>query len=179
MAGVECCDMDVANSYLESWGHRLGAIHRPFHAEAFVFTLFGQPIAVAVSASIVSSTVAEFRRQDVVECARLCSAPGYAWASRIMLRLWREVCVACWPCWEVKAAVSYSQNAHHSGNLYRFDGWSKASEQAGSRGGGTWTHTRSPEDAAAGKKTLWIWRYPMAAPTADQLRALHPWFLWR
>jgi len=113
-----------------------------------------------MSASAVSSTVVGYQRDQVVELARLCSARGAAWASRVMIRLWREVFARRWPDWPVLAAISYSQNAHHRGDLYRFDGWTKIRDDAGSTGGGTWTRQREDGHVARGAKSLWLWRYP-------------------
>jgi hypothetical protein len=158
ICGVYPMDVDEANTLLVTWGHRLGKCHRPFGQQAFCLRVQGQPISLAISASIVSATVAEYVRQRVVECARLCSHPQASWANRLMLRLWREVCAPLWPYWSVDALVSYSQNAHHSGNLYRFDGWQRYAENCGSSGGGSWSHKRSTKDAVYGRKTLWLYR---------------------
>ena len=159
MVGLGPIGLAEANRLLDCWGHRLGPIHRPFTMQAFALEKCGTPISVAVSASAVSATVAGFRRQEVVECARLCSDPAHPWANRVMLRLWREACARAWPDWEVLAAISYSQNAHHRGDLYRFDGWEKIREDCGSRGGGAWSRKRYASDAVYGSKTLWLWRY--------------------
>ena len=156
--GFVPCDLDEANDLLVRWGHNLGAVHRPFRSESWAFLVDGRPVSVAVSASVVSSTVAGFRRGEVVELARLASAER--WANRLMLRWWREVAAQRWECWPVRAAISYSQNARHSGDLYRFDGWEKVSDDCGSTGGGAWSRKRYATDAVAGKKTLWVWRYP-------------------
>ena len=76
-----------------------------------------------------------------------------------MLRIWREVCAPRWHYWPVRAAVSYSQNQRHEGRIYRFDGWTKVTDQAGSTGGGAWSRKRYAGDAHHGKKTLWLWEY--------------------
>jgi hypothetical protein len=112
-------DLEEANRLLLEWGHNLGACERPFRSEAWVLELEGEPVSLAISASAVSDTVAGYRRGEVVEQARLCSAPGYNWATRIMLRFWRERCAPRWSCWPVKAAIAYHQNAHHKGSIYR------------------------------------------------------------
>lgn len=57
------------------------------------------------------------------------------------------------------AAVSYSKNDRHDGRIYRFDGWTKVTDRAGSSGGGQWSRKREKNDAANGPKTLWVWRY--------------------
>ena len=168
IAGLYPCAISEANALLQLWGHRLGPCHRPFGQQAFCLNLQGQTISLTVSASIVSKSVAGYGRKEVVECARLCSAPGYQWATRIMLRLWREVSAPLWPYWPVRAGISYSQNAHHRGDLYRFDGWEKLSEECGSMGGGAWTRPRYATQAVAGKKTLWLWRYAPACEMCAQ-----------
>lgn len=152
-----------ANALLLEWRHKLGACERPFHSEAYALEMHGSPIAVAISASIVSATVASYRRNEVVELAR--QAACVPWANRIMIRLWREVCAPMWQCWPVQAAVSYSKNSTHSGDLYRFDGWEKVRDDCGSSGGGTWSEKRSPDSALTGRKTLWLHRYAALGKT--------------
>lgn len=174
MVALSVLHIDDANNLLTRWGHRLGPIHRPFTMQAFGLELDGTPISVAVSASAVSDTVAGLQRTEVVECARLCSDPSKRWANRLMLRLWREVCAPRWPDWKPIAAISYSQNAHHRGDLYRFDGWVQLSDRAGaSSRGGAWTRKRYATDAVYGPKTLWLWPYQ----TASEWRPRRP--LWR
>lgn len=159
MSGLLPIDIADANRMLVRWGHRLGPANRPFRQEAYALELDGRPVSVAVSASIVSATVAGYGRQEVVELARLCSDPAAAWATRVMLRLWREVCAPRWDCWPVRAAISYSHNAMHRGTIYRMDGWERITETAGSSGGGAWSRPRYGGEAVAGSKTLWVWRY--------------------
>lgn len=148
---------DANRLLVHRWRHRLGPVNRPFRSESFVLELQGEPVAVAVSASTVSDTVAGYRRDQVVELARLAGEP---WATRVMLRLWREACAPLWASWPVLAAISYSHNAMHRGDLYRFDGWERITDAAGrSGGGGAWTRRRDASDVARGAKTLWCWRY--------------------
>lgn len=161
ISGLYPIDIAAANRLLVEWGHKLGPCLRPFRQEGYALELDGQPIAVAVSASIVNGPVAGFERSEVVELARLAAqAP---WASRVMIRLWRECCAPRWACWPVLAAVSYSHNAMHRGDLYRFDGWERVRDDAGSAGGGTWSSERKSGDAVLGKKSLWLWRYDRSA----------------
>jgi len=159
VAGLDRLEEDMVNALLVEWAHNLGPCERPFGQQGWAFMLDGQPISVAMSASTVSSTVAGHRRQEVVELARLCSKPGMAWATRPMLRMWREIAGPRWPHWTPMAAISYSQNAVHSGDIYRFDGWEKFTDSAGSSGGGTWSTARARGDAPHGVKSGWIWRY--------------------
>lgn len=157
MVGLYPVGLAEANRLLVEWGHRLGPCNRPFRQESFALELDGRPVAVAISASIVHGPVAGYGLHEVVELARLAAAEP--WANRVMLRLWREACAPRWECWPVKAAVSYSHNAHHRGDLYRFDGWERVTATAGSGGGGAWSRKRYAGDATAGRKTLWVWRY--------------------
>lgn len=100
-------------------------------------------------------------RGEILELARLCADPVHRnWATQPMLRLWRQVAAPRWPHWPVVAAVSYSQNARHGGNIYRWDGWTKIADNVGhSGGGGAWTRKRYATAAAHGPKSLWLWRY--------------------
>jgi hypothetical protein len=159
LSGLYPVKLDEANVLLEQWRHRLGPVHRPFRSEAFALELDGRPLSVAVSASVVSATVAGYEREQVVELARLGSDPTEAWATRIMLRLWREVCAPRWHSWQVQAAISYSHNAMHRGDIYRFDGWKRIRDDCGSSGGGSWSRPRYATDVVHGRKTLWLWRY--------------------
>lgn len=178
IAGLYPLDVDEANALVELWGHRLGACHRPFGQQAFCLRVQGEALSVAISASIVSATVAGYRRNQVVECARLCSVPGVTWANRLMVRLWREVCAPLWPYWPVHAAISYSHNAYHRGELYRTDGWTKEKDDCGSMGGGAWTRQRYATEAVVGKKTLWVWRYGEERQRAQERERLHPLEAW-
>jgi len=157
IAGVYPIEVDEANARLVGWEHKLGPCNRPFRQEAYGLEVGGDLVAVAISASIVNGPVAGYQRGQVVELARLGAANR--WANRVMLRLWRETCAQLWDCWPVEAAVSYSHNALHGGDLYRFDGWERVRTDAGSSGGGLWSRKREQGDAVYGKKTLWVWRY--------------------
>jgi hypothetical protein len=157
LVGLYPISLEHANDLLDDWQHKLGRVNRPFRSEAFVLEVDQRAVAVAVSASIVSSTVAGYGRQQVVELARLGSSE--TWVNRIMLRLWREQCAPRWHSWPVQAAISYSHNAMHRGDLYRFDGWERIRDDCGSSGGGAWTRPRYATDAVHGRKTLWLWRY--------------------
>jgi hypothetical protein len=148
----------------------------------------GEAVSVAMSASSVSATAQvepdrsapdgqvlrgrRLPRTEVVELARLCSAPGQAWATRIMLRVWREVFGPRWPDWSVQAAVSYSQNAHHRGDLYRFDGWGRVREDAGHPPGRTAAWARYGADhPARSPKSLRVWRYQARDGAASGVRS--------
>ncbi|WIN00051.1 hypothetical protein ACTOB_003728 [Actinoplanes oblitus] len=130
----------------------------------------GQPVCVAVSASTASSTAAGYGRKQLVELARLCSAPTARWATRPMLRLRREVAAPSWPYWPVAAAVAYSHNSRHDGDIYRFDGWTRMSVTAGTHGGGTWSRRRVAPDTARGTKTLWLSGASNTRPATPPIR---------
>lgn len=177
VAGLSVVPAEDANRLLVAWGHELGPIMRPFGSQSWVLAIDDEPVSVAVSVSTVSEhvswtevrtdgdgddteVIAEKRtmhRDQLVELGRLCSREP--WANRVMLRLWREVAAPRWPYWTPSAAVSYSLNARHDGQLYRFDGWTKARDDCGSSGGGAWSRKRYATEAVHGRKTLWLWRY--------------------
>ena len=161
VAGLVPVDPTTANALLVRWGHDLGPCRRPFGQEGWTLDIDGIPVSVAMSASTVSDVVempdgTRKRRNQMVELARLCSDPANRWATRPMLRLWREVAGPRWSYWPVTALVSYSTR-RHEGDLYRWDGWTLVKETAGSSGGGTWSTARTDTHAAAGKKRLWVW----------------------
>lgn len=171
VAGLMPVDPDWANVLLARWQHRLGPINRPFGCEAWTLDIDGLgPVAVAVSVSTVSEHVSgtedgqriQLPRGELVELGRLCADPDQRWATRPMLRLWREVAARRWPYWALTAAVSYSHN-RTTGDLYRWDGWTKIADNCGSSGGGAWSRKRYATDAVHGRKSLWLWRYGATA----------------
>ena len=157
LAGLFQCDVDSVNRLLVRWDHNLGPCERLFEQQGWIFCVYGEPVACAVSASSCSSTAAGRPRGELVELARLCASER--WANRVMLRLWREVAAHQWESWPVRAAIAYSQNYRHEGRLYRHDGWTKVTDRAGSNGGGNWSAKRDADHPAKGSKTLWIWDY--------------------
>ncbi len=127
-------DHEDTDRLLVRWGHWLGGCDRPFgrHSYALSVATLGV-VAVAVSASTVNARCADYERGEVVELARLCAAPEHRWATRVALRLWREIAPVEWArdYWPVRACVSYQNAVRHSGDLYRFDGWRRAREVEG------------------------------------------------
>ncbi len=57
-AQLDALDRSTADQLLTEWGHYLGPCRRPFGVEAWGLFVAGKPVSLAVSASIVSSTVA-------------------------------------------------------------------------------------------------------------------------
>lgn len=170
IAGLTPISLPWANTLLDRWGHYLGPCERPFGFEAWALEVESRAVAVAVSCSTVSEHISgedsdgpvRFVRGELVELARLCADPDQRWATRPMLRLWREVAAPRWPYWPVTAAVAYSQNRRHAGDIYRWDGWTRIADKCGSSGGGAWSRKRCATDAVHGAKSLWLWRYPQS-----------------
>lgn len=175
IVGMEEVSLAEANGMIDAWGHYLGPVHRPFGSQCWALCVEGEPIAAAVSCSIVSDHITEqisdpesgkkipgrsWLRGEVVELARLCARER--WATRPMLRLWREVAAPRWPYWTPTAAVAYSASRRHEGDLYRWDGWSLMADVGDANGRGQWSKKRPEEHPARGPKRLWVWEYPMA-----------------
>jgi hypothetical protein len=148
-----------ANSLLAEWKHELGAYRRPFAQQHFTLDVAGEPVAIASSGSIVSTTVEGRPRRAVIELARLARHPDHRHALRAMLRLWRLYLVGCWDYWPVEMAVAYALPGK-TGDLYRFDGWTRVGRRKRSGGGGTWSSIAPKANAIAnGVKTLWVYNY--------------------
>lgn len=162
LASFDVIPDDVADSQLRAMGHWLGGCNRPFGRQSFGLYVSNELVAVAVSASTVNATCGGWPRQKVVELARLCATPSQRWATRVCLRLWREIAPRCWAehYWPVEAVVSYQNAVRHTGNIYRFDGWTKVADVRGSTGGGNWTRKKDMEP-----KSVWVYVVPMATAT--------------
>lgn len=148
---------DALNDRLVSWGHKMGPIHRPTGGWSHGLFHDDHLVAVVAADTLIRPRVAGLARQEAIELSRLCAArPDLC---RVALRLWRAfVFPALCQHHGVRWAVSY-QDAHaHSGNLYRFDGWTRL---ATSRSG---TDTRSGRRGRS--KVIWGWRNP-DVETAD------------
>jgi hypothetical protein len=168
LAGFSEIGLDEANELLVDWGHYLGDCDRPFRSEAYAYDVGGRIVSVAVSSSAVNHVTdldgRTWHRNEIVELSRLCTRPGEEWATRVMLRQWRELAAPAWCCPRPRrglrplVAIAYSKNDRHDGRIYRFDGWEKIRETAGSGGGGAWSRKQYASDAAHGRKTLWLWR---------------------
>lgn len=156
LAAFDRIDRQMSDARLVAWGHYLDVCDRPFGLQDFGLFVKGELVSVAVSASTVSATCAGRPRLTIVELARLCTHPQYRWATRLCLRLWREIAPEEWrrEYWPVAAAVSYQSAVRHTGNIYRFDGWTKVASTAGSGGGGTYS-TKKPREP----KDVWLYSY--------------------
>ena len=160
-----------ANVFLERWGHPLGGCNRPFEQNFWGMVVRSKVVAVVVTASPVSPTVRDdnertWERKQVVELARIGSAPGKNWATRPLLRLWREVLVHEWASWTPKLLISYALPGT-AGNIYRFDGWTKIREvnKAAPGKSSQWAKGSATDTIGTGKKTLWAWHMPVTDPT--------------
>jgi hypothetical protein len=158
LATFDAIEQEQADTACAAWGHYLGACDRPFGLQWFGLFVAGDLVSVAVSASTVSGSCGGWPRDQVVELARLVTRPSDRWATRVCLRLWRELAPRCWRYWRVRACVSYQSAIRHSGNVYRFDGWTRVAELEGSGGGGTWSTPKERE-----RKVLWVYELPEVA----------------
>lgn len=147
-----------ANQACEQWVHYLGACGRPFRQEWYGLFMDRTLVSVAISASTVGATCGGFERKQVVELARLVTHPDHRWATRLCIRLWRELAAPQWASWRPVAAISYSDKTRHKGDVYRFDGWTKVADVSGSTGGGTYSTKKQ-----ATPKAVWIYRLRVAA----------------
>jgi hypothetical protein len=153
----DCADL------LSDWEHPLGPCNRPFGVDRWALVVAHRPVAVAVTASIVSPTLRDdanrtWQRREVVELARIARHPDEPWSMRVMLRLWREALVSEWPHWNPDLLVSYALPGT-TGDLYRFDGWTKVREVKPSSpgAGSTWSKPSKSDRVADGRKTLWVY----------------------
>jgi antitoxin VapB len=154
VAHIEAIDRATLNRCLSAWGHRMGEFTRPSYAIEAHHALFhhGEPIAVTAASETVRETIGDtgISRFEVVELARLCAMRPHL--SRPMLRLWRELLFPDIAAAHGRAfAVSYQDEALHTGDVYRHDGWLKIGK--GGRGG---------PDSRTGRlgRSLAIWGWP-------------------
>jgi DNA-binding XRE family transcriptional regulator len=140
---IENSDADKA---LIGWGHKMGPCRRPAGLlRSHGLFEGGRLCALTVTADLCSPTCAGFSRSQAIELARLCAERPDL--NRAMLRIWREF---IFPGFERPWAVSYQDEALHSGDTYRFDGWTRLQE-----------HAHSGVDTRSGRpgrtKTVWGW----------------------
>lgn len=153
LATFDKIDLQDANRLLVEWQHKMGPLERGNSQAQHCHALFvhGEPIAIATTSSLIREHVggglSHIDRSNGVELSRICA--GQRWACRVVLRLWRE---AVFPGLGVQYAVSYQDADMHSGNLYRFDGWTRA----GFSSSGTDTRT----GRRGRRKWIWTWNRP-------------------
>lgn len=153
LATFDVIDDALADRLLVEWGHWLGGCNRPFGRQSFGLDLRDAGIvSVAVSASTVNVRCGGWDRQRVIELARQCSHPAHRWATRVCIRLWRQLAPQCWTYWPAEALVSYSNSNRHTGDVYRFDGWKKVADVKGGVAGGSWSRGKVYEP-----KSVWVY----------------------
>jgi len=146
---LDAIPIQEANSLLVAWGHKMGPMNRPIgRQDAHALITHDGPVALVCTADLVRETVggAPFlNRNNSIELARVC-AVGRDW-NRVAVRLWRNV---IFPMTGATYAVSYQDAVLHSGDLYRFDGWTKVG------------FSSSGPDTRSGRKgrRKWVWVYP-------------------
>lgn len=157
-----------ANRLLIEWDHDLGPCDRPFAQDQWGLVVLGRVVSLVVTASTVSPTVTDeqgmvWPRNNLAELARICTDPSKRWATRPMLRLWREVLGPLWAGWPVRMAVSYASPGK-AGHIYRHDGWTfvRKCKPASPGKGSTWAKGSVTDDIGDGCKSLWVYRYEEA-----------------
>lgn len=160
IAHIETIDRADLNRLLIKWEHRMGAYSRPTYAFEAHHALFqhGEPVAITAAGETAREVVGQtgITRGEAVELVRLCAARRDL--CRPMLRLWRELILpGIASAHRRRIAVSYQDEALHSGDLYRFDGW-----QLLGKGGGGGTDART---GRAGRR-MKIWGWPVSEVTA-------------
>lgn len=154
---VEAIDRTTLNRCLVAWEHKMGPYTRPNYTIEAHHALFrhGEPIAVTASSETIRDSVGNttLGRFEVVELARLCASDP-AWC-RVMLRMWRE---GLFPdiasAHGRQFAISYQDEALHTGATYRNDGWAKIGG-----GGAKAVDRRSGRPA----RSCAIWAWPPSA----------------
>ena len=145
------------NACLVEWGHRMGPWNRPDFGNARFHGLrhHGRLVGVVASDQLITEEVAGLSRAQAMELGRVCAERRDL--NRAVLRLWREfvfpsICRATGQSW----VVSYQDAVVHSGNLYRFDGWTELGR------------SRSGSDARSGRrgrsKVIWGWELRRGNP---------------
>jgi hypothetical protein len=162
---IDAIDRAELNRLLVAWEHKMGPMTRPnFTIEAH-HALYhnGEPVAVTSAGETVGAVVGqtEIRREECVELVRLCAARRDL--CRPMLRLWREMLFpAIAAAHRRQLAVSYQDEALHTGDVYRFDGWFLLGK------------SRSGVDRRSGrpgrKKKIWGWPADVAKVMQERPR---------
>lgn len=154
LVGFDSISTEELNDCLVAWGHKMGPLNRPMGAVwAHGMRHNGELVAVIGTAALISETCAGFSRREAVELARLCAVRRDL--CRPALRLWREF---LFPALGYDWAVSYQDEALHTGNVYRFDGWVPLARSC------------SGPDRRSGRKgrnkTIWGWHADAAERAA-------------
>jgi len=127
-----------------------------------VFATTAGLVAVVSADTLIRPSVAGLARSEAIELSRLCAdRPDLC---RVALRLWRAFVFPALAAARGCSWVVSDQDAiHHSGNLYRFDGWVPL---ARSRSGND-----SRSDRIGRDKIIWGWCEDRALRDARRGRA--------
>jgi hypothetical protein len=181
-----CCrETDVAegDALLWRWRHPLSLKGetlkgRRFGRLAYVLEAFGEPVAIAASASTPNKSVDQrfgIHRKNTVELARIARRDQAV--TLAALRLWREYLAPLyaeryadsgWGDFALRAAVTYSlpgtpSSSPTAGGIYRRDGWIPVRRRKTSPpGAGSRQNAPATADIADGVTCLWVFPYDAA-----------------
>lgn len=154
---------DTLNERLVAWEHRMGPCDRPIGLSlSHGLRHEGRLVAVVATDSLVRESCAGLSREEALELSRLCAERQDL--CRVALRLWREFVFR--PLTGTRPnlawAISYQDEALHTGATYRNDGWVKLGRSS------------SGTDARSGRrgrrKTIWGWTYDAGLRNAARVR---------
>jgi hypothetical protein len=152
----EPVELSEANLLLRSWTHRMGPLERGNESGThYVLRHEGRPVALAMTSTLIRECVGggnqHLTRDNCCELSRLCAERSGL--CRVALRLRREF---VFPALGYAHAISYQDADMHSGNTYRFDGWTRVG------------FSSSGTDARSGRKgrRKWIWQWSAEKGTA-------------
>lgn len=156
LISFDTIDLDDLNRCLTDWGHKMGPLRRPDCGDQWFCGLRhdGRLVAVTAASRLPAERVAGMTRAEACELSRVCAAqPDLC---RPALRLWREfvfpgLCRVHGFGW----ALSYQDAALHSGDLYRFDGWSRIA----------YSHSGTDRRSGRPGRDKWIWGWHADAAT--------------
>lgn len=135
------------NDALVAWDHKMGPLKRP-GMEPWFFGLreHERLIGVAAGSRLIAPTAAGLTRMQAMELSRVCAVePDWC---RVVLRLWRNaVFPGLCKVHGYEYAVSYQDADKHTGNLYRFDGWTRVE----------FSHSGTDERSGRQGRDKWIW----------------------
>lgn len=149
LVAFEEISLPEANVLLVAWQHKMGPLERGNQAGVhYALTHNGRPVAVAMTSTLIRECVGgglqHMTRENACELSRLCAErKGLC---RVALRLWREF---VFPALGYPFAISYQDADMHSGNTYRFDGWTRM--------GFSSSGTDSRSGRKGRRKWIWVW----------------------
>lgn len=154
LVSFDAIEHDELNACLVQWGHKMGGVNRPTPTRAHGLRHDGRLVAVTATDHLMAERCGGFTRAQAVELSRVCAERRDL--NRVVLRLWREfVFPAMAAARGIRCAISYQDAALHTGDLYRFDGWTRT------------TFTHSGKDTRSGRpgRDKWVWVWEPRTPT--------------